>query len=303
VSNARNRGRQPQRPNVKALAGKPGAAKLAAARAEAARAARKRNLLFGGGAVVVVLVVVVVIVIVGVSGKKAKTAGNPVAPASLAVTAALGKAAAVTSAPSSLSAVTGPPSRLTGAALTGTNGKPQVLYVGADFCPFCAATRWPLTVALSRFGTFSNLQTTKSAANDKFPNTPTLSYHGATYVSTYIDFVGLETQDGAHHTLDPLTAAQSQLFEKLGGNSFPFVDFGGKWMQTVASADPSVLAGLTPDAVAAQVADPTSKIGSSVQQGADVFSAVICSIDGGKPATVCTSPAVTTATTALAAIK
>jgi hypothetical protein len=81
------------------------------------------------------------------------------------------------------------------------------------------------------------------------------------------------------------------------------VDFGGKWMQKGASADPSVLAGLTPDAVAAQLADPTSKIGSSVQQGADVFSAVICSIDGGKPANVCTSPAVTTASTALAAIK
>jgi hypothetical protein len=303
VPNSRNRPRQPQRPNAKAFAGKVGAEKRAAARAEAARAARRRNLLFGGGAVVVVLAVVVVIVIVGVSGKKSKTAGNPVAPASSAVTAALSKAAAVTSAPTSLSTVTGPPSRLTGAALTSADGKPQVLYVGADWCPFCAATRWPLTVALSRFGTFANLQTTKSAANDANPNTPTLSYHGSSYTSAYIDFLGLETQDGAHHALDPLTAAQSQLFEKLAGGNFPFVDFGGKWMQKGTSANPSVLAGLTADEVAAQLADPTSAIGSTVQQGADVFSAIICGIDSGKPAAVCTSAAVTTATTALASIK
>lgn len=298
MPNTRNRGRQPQRPKATARS-----EKLAAARAEAARAARRRNLLLGGGAVVVVLVVVVVIVIVGVSGKKSKTAANPVAAASSAVTSALSKAAAVTSAPTDLSAVTGPPSRLTGAALTGADGKPQVLYVGADWCPYCAATRWPLTVALSRFGTFSNLQTTNSSATDVNPDTPTLSYHGASYTSSYIDFVGLETQDGARKALDPLTAAQSQLFETLAGGNFPFVDFGGKWMQKGTSADPTVLAGLTPDAVAAQVADPTSKIGSTVQQGADVFSAVICGIDGGKPANVCTSPAVTTASTALAAIK
>ena len=42
------------------------------------------------------------------------------------------------------SAVSGPPARLTGAALTGTGGKPQVLYIGAEYCPYCAITRWPL---------------------------------------------------------------------------------------------------------------------------------------------------------------
>ncbi|QLQ14649.1 MAG: DUF929 family protein [Micropruina sp.] len=29
-----------------------------------------------------------------------------------------------------------------------------MLYVGAEFCPFCAMARLPLTIALSRFGTF-----------------------------------------------------------------------------------------------------------------------------------------------------
>ena len=187
--------------------------------------------------------------------------------------------------------MTGPPSRLTGAALTGAGGKPQVLYVGAEYCPYCAITRWPLAVALTRFGTFSNLQTTNSSATDQNPNTPTLSFHGASYKSDYIDFVSVEQEDGLGKPLESTTPDQEKLFETLGGGSYPFIDFGGKWMQKGASADGTVLAGLTPDSVATQISDPTSKIGSNVQQGADVFTAIICGLDGGKPANVCTAPA------------
>ena len=304
MPNARNRSRTSgsgQRPTSSA-ARKVGAQKIAAARAtQAAQAARRRNLMLGGAGVAVVLIVVGVIIAVGASHKGSKTVANPVVPASSAVTASLSKAAAVATAPTGFSTVSGPPSRLTGSALTGADGKPEVLYVGAEWCPYCAVTRWPLTVALSRFGTFTNLKTTKSAVDDG--NIPTLSYDGASYTSSYIDFAPIEAQDGAHHTLDKLSAAQNDLFEKLGGGQFPFVDFGGKWLQKGASADPAVLSGLEPDAVAAQLGDPTSKIGSTVQEGADVFTAVICGLDGGKPASVCTAPAVTAGTTALASIK
>ena len=37
------------------------------------------------------------------------------------------------------------------------DGKPLVLYVGAEYCPYCAAERCAMVQALSRFGTFSNL--------------------------------------------------------------------------------------------------------------------------------------------------
>ena len=59
------------------------------------------------------------------------------------------------------------------------NGKPEVLYIGAEYCPFCAAERWAMIVALSRFGTFSGLATTRSAAKngagtaEPYPTTPT----------------------------------------------------------------------------------------------------------------------------------
>jgi len=32
-----------------------------------------------------------------------------------------------------------------------------VVYIGAEYCPYCAVERWPLIVALNRFGTLTNL--------------------------------------------------------------------------------------------------------------------------------------------------
>ena len=43
------------------------------------------------------------------------------------------------------------------------NGKPEMLYMGAEYCPYCAAERWSMIVALSRFGTFSGLSTVHSS--------------------------------------------------------------------------------------------------------------------------------------------
>ena len=65
-------------------------------------------------------------------------------------------------------------------------GKPLVIYIGAEYCPFCAAERWPLVTALSRFGTFTNLGATHSATNDVYPNTPTFSFKDAKYTSKYL---------------------------------------------------------------------------------------------------------------------
>ncbi|MGH3290263.1 MAG: DUF929 family protein, partial [Trebonia sp.] len=53
-----------------------------------------------------------------------------------------------------VNAVSGPP-------LT-RGGKPEVLYVGAEYCPYCAMENWPLIVALSRFGQFTGLTTSRS---------------------------------------------------------------------------------------------------------------------------------------------
>ncbi len=84
---------------------------------------------------------------------------------------------------------------------------------------------------------------------------------------------------------------------------YPFIDFGGKWKQNGTSYNPSILAGMTPDQVAAAMTDATTKPGAAIQASADVFTAEICDMTGGKPASVCTATGVAAATTALASLK
>ena len=47
---------------------------------------------------------------------------------------------------------------VTGSPLT-AKGRPEVLCVGTEYCPYCAAQSWALIVALSRFGMFTGLRT------------------------------------------------------------------------------------------------------------------------------------------------
>ena len=307
VADGRDSSRQGgERTSTKLAAKRAASERIAAARMAEAKAVRRRNVMGAGAAVLVVLLLIGGIVFYGLTHKKKAVvgAGNPVVPASSTVTDGLKKAAAITAGVTSLSDVSGPPSRLTGAPLTGAGGKPEVLYIGAEYCPYCAITRWPLTVALSRFGTFSDLKTTKSAANDPAgPNTPTLSYHGSTYKSDYVDFVPVEAEDGLQHPLETPTPAQATLWQTLGGSGFPFIDFGGKWKQEGTLSSPAVLSGMSPEDVATQIGDATTKAGSTVQQGADVYTAIICGLDGGKPANVCTTAGAVAATAALSAIK
>src|SRR5215471_2257181 len=58
-----------------------------------------------------------------------------------------------------LHAVSGPPP-----ILVGPTGKPQFLYIGAEYCPYCAAQRWSTVVALSHFGTFDKLYQATSSS-------------------------------------------------------------------------------------------------------------------------------------------
>src|ERR1700749_1723784 len=66
------------------------------------------------------------------------------------------------------------------------NGKPEVVYMGGEFCPYCAAERWALTAALGRFGTFTGLNLIHSSPTDVYPSTPTISFHGFGYTSKFL---------------------------------------------------------------------------------------------------------------------
>ena len=140
--------------------------KIAAQRAAARRAEQRRRILIASGSVVVVLAVVLAFVVIKLNSKPA--AGNsPNGPTGAALASVV---STVTSVPASAldtvgaggGSVTAKPTSISGAALT-ANGKPEVFYLGAEYCPYCAAERWAMIVALSRFGTFSGLSTVHSS--------------------------------------------------------------------------------------------------------------------------------------------
>jgi len=179
---------------------------------------------------------------------------------------------------------------VSGTPLTGATGKPQVLYIGAEYCPYCAAQRWALIIALSRFGTFAGLKTTSSSSSDVYPNTPTFTFHGATYTSQYIDFRAVETSDRDQNPLDTPTAAEQQLFTKYNpAGSIPFVDFGNRYSFTGAMYLPDLLSGASWQAIADELRDPRSAQAQAVIGSANLITAAICKTTSDQPAPVCSS--------------
>jgi hypothetical protein len=197
---------------------------------------------------------------------------------------------------------TSKPVAVNGAPLT-ADGKPLVLYVGAEYCPFCAAQRWAMVLALSRFGSFDKIDATHSAADDVYPNTATFSFHGARYTSSVISFTGVETSDNTKKPLDQLAADQQNIFNTYNAppyvsaqsaGAIPFIAFGGKYILSGAGFSPEVLQGKTPDEIAAALADANGEIAKGIIGTANVMTATICTLTNNQPANVCTDPSIQT---------
>jgi Domain of unknown function (DUF929) len=199
-----------------------------------------------------------------------------------------------------LHTVKGPPP-----ILVGPTGKPQFLYVGAEYCPYCAAERWGVVVALSRFGTFSKLYQTTSSSNDVYPSTPTFTFYpghygGSFYTSKYIDFVPVETlgnvQDtsGNYTTLQTPTTQQQNLLNTYDvspyttqAGSIPFIDIANQYIMTGASYSPQDLQSLQWQAIATNLSDPTSTVGKDILGTANYITAGICMTTHQQPGNVC----------------
>jgi hypothetical protein len=189
--------------------------------------------------------------------------------------------------------------------LTGTGGKPEVMYVGAEYCPYCAAQRWALVEALSHFGTFTNLSATHSSSTDVYPDTPTFSFYGSTYSSPYLDFVPVEQTtnqpngQGGYVALQTLTAGQQRELASYDASPYtsapgniPFLSVGNHTLFIGASYNPQILQGLSMTAIARQLNDPTSQVALAIDGTANEITASICAVTGGQPAAVCNTAAV-----------
>ncbi len=301
---------------------------IAPQQAGSRRAEMRNRLLLAGGAIVVVVAVVLAFVLLGgkspashptatsspsshssASSTASPSAGGPTPPTGTALAQIIATTTAVPAA--TLDAVGAGqvsvrPMPISGPALT-SDGKPEMLYIGAEFCPYCAAERWAMVVALNRFGTFSGLAATHSAAqngagdSEPYPNTPTWTFANAHFTSKYLTFTPVELytnipdpSNGEYTPLQTPTSDQLALVNKYDGaydDSIPFIDFGNKYLIVGASYDPGVLAGLTWSQIAADLHSPDSPVAKAVLGTANYMTAAICSLTGDQPASACT-PAV-----------
>jgi hypothetical protein len=263
-------------------------------------ARRRRNQRYAIFTIAVVVVIIGVFVIVKVSGggggnggaaQSSPPAGTPVPAATLAKISAV-PVSTLYSAPQGgiithVQAVNNP-------ALT-VNGKPELLFIGAEFCPHCAAERWAIYTALSKFGTFSPEPGRIHSAIDD-GDVPTLTFYGTTYTSPYLTFTPVEVftnklnASGGYERLQTPTAAQIALWDASNGGGFPFLDLGGKHILESAQYLFTPLQGLPFSEVAAQVGNNSTQIGADIDASAGILIKTICtSMTHDQPASVCST--------------
>jgi Domain of unknown function (DUF929) len=278
--------------------------KIAAQRAAAQRLERRNRILITGGSTLLVLVIVLAFVFIKLSQNNSPSSSSgsssttgTLLPADVAreVTGVpgstldtVGKGGATVSSTTLTSG--------SGSALT-SGGKPEMLYIGAEFCPYCAAMRWSMAVALSRFGTLTPLHGIHSSSTDVYPNTATLTFYKSGYDSKYLTFTPVENETVDHALLQSPTTEQNAIWAKYepdpSTRGYPFIDFGNKVVLKGPIYSPQVLAGKSWSQIAAALHDPSSPIAQSVLGAANYLTGAICRMTNNQPSDVCSSSAVT----------
>ena len=300
-------------------------ARIAAQREAERRAEQRKRIYLAGGSILVVVVVVLAFVLVKLNSSGGTAASSSNGPTGTALSKVVNDVTGVPTSvtdkvaggtiPSAMFVAATTPSEVTsmaqtdgsyfatvdGPALT-QSGKPEVLFIGSEYCPYCAAQRWAMVNAFSRFGTFTGLTTTHSSSTDTDANTPTLTFYGSTYTSNYISLVTVELEHNyrignssstsvAYAPLQTPTAAEEKLQSDYDpGTYIPYIDFGNKYAQVgnLSPLTPTMLDGLTWQQVATDMSNPSSSVGQAIIANANYETAAICTLTNNQPATACT---------------
>ncbi|MCL5099539.1 MAG: DUF929 domain-containing protein [Candidatus Marsarchaeota archaeon] len=191
-----------------------------------------------------------------------------------------------------------------GASMLTLNGLPEVLYIGADYCPYCAATRWGLIIALMRFGNFSSLHYMTSSASDYDPSTSTFTFYNSSYTSGHVSFVGVEAYtnyvpSGASYyaTLQTPTQSEGAIFNKYDTNNtllpanarggIPFVDFGNLSVEAGALVLPDAFYKHSWSQIISSLGDSGTQQSQAAIGAANIYTAAICRMTNNTPSSVC----------------
>ncbi|HME18752.1 MAG TPA: DUF929 family protein [Nitrososphaerales archaeon] len=164
------------------------------------------------------------------------------------------------------------------------NGKPLVVYIGADYCQFCAAQRWSLVLTLMRFGNITGLEYMSSSPGEG--DYATFTFENASYASPYFVFQGFEMQNRNGQPLQTVPSNYTAAFAQYQ-SSFPFLNFGNTRVISGALWPPTALGGDSWTTVynAIRTGNP---LGTQIKAGANVMTALICKLTGNQPSSVCT---------------
>lgn len=263
--------------------------------------------------VMLVLVIVGVLLVLKVTRGSTTVQAPSVTPASNSIVREVtGVSARVFDAVGAPSPSGPSPALLSRAPALVVSGHPGVVYVGGEFCPYCAAERWALVVALGRFGTFSRLGATSSSKGEVFSGTPTFSFYDSTYKSRYVTFSSTEEYAQSSSTVAPAgypTLGNVPSFVQAlmrrydveplpagpgnsgGPGALPFVDVANRLVASGAAIgfSPGLLQGSSMAQIAGQLSDPTNAVTEAIVGAANEITAAICAADGGRPGVVCSS--------------
>jgi hypothetical protein len=268
--------------------------RIAAQQAATRRAEARRRLLLAVGSVTAVLAVAAALVAVKLTYSPATaTASESPATAAVVKQVTTVPAAVLAQASTGQAATALEPVKTAAPPLT-VGGKPAIVFVGEESCPFCAAERWSLIVALSHFGTFTNLGSTTSSATDVYPNTATFSFRTADYHSTQLTLQTTELTDNAGQPLQAQTALDTKLIGAYDvppyvnsadqSGAVPFLDIANHYVLAGAQYNPQVLAGLSSAQIASQLSNPASPVAKAIDGSANVIVAAIHSVLHDAPA-------------------
>lgn len=290
---------------------KPGQQRASARQAVQQR--RQRNIYIASGSVALVVVVVAVLITAKLAGGGSSgTNTNKKFPSdTFALTSSLtdpvehvpvkslikyAEAALAADRKDPSDPVVNAPYKINGKSLTSA-GKPEALFIGAEYCPYCAAERWSLVMALSQFGSFSGLRGTTSSATDVNASTPTFSFYNANFTSDYVNFTSVEEETNTEQPLQDPTAAESAIAAQWDAppytdeaGSIPFLYIDGKYLVTGLQYGPSVagkLSGQSFPAAASYLTSGTNKASQYTEAAAGFLVGDICTLTHNQPPRVC----------------
>jgi thiol-disulfide isomerase/thioredoxin len=174
-----------------------------------------------------------------------------------------------------------------------SHGKPELVYIIGEFCPYCAGESWSVAVALSRFGKFHGLTTLTSSAKHDPASIQTMSFRYSRFYSRYLSYDPIVNEGVNFKVIEKVPPKIMRVWNRYGP-IYPFMDFGGKAILDLPSFDPTLLCKLTRKEIAADLNHPTNVIAQAIDGSANQLTAAICIMTKEKPNKVCRTKTIST---------